>query len=72
MYDLVLALRSDDPLDVDKDELMIKFCKAHNTLCELINATQFLSHFLGDETEDDDPLVIGIIQDDDDTEMPGV
>jgi len=70
MYDLTLALRSEGPLDVNKDSLMMTFCKAHNTLCELINATQFLSGFLDDD--DDGGLVIGIIHDDDDTEMPGV
>jgi hypothetical protein len=71
MFNLVVELRSDGPLSTDKEQLLQKFCEVHNVVCELMHATQFLSTFMGDE-EDQGRLVVGIIVDDDDTEMPGV
>lgn len=70
MYDLTLALRSGDPLQLDAEDFLVKLAKNHNVMCELIQATQFLEFFL--RTDENGAAIVEIVYDGDDTDMPGM
>lgn len=69
MFKLTIDLRNGD-LPADKEEMLRTFLHCHSMLCDLVNATQFLSHFLGDDPLDGEEPIVRIIDFDEDTEMP--